>query len=198
MSPSRGIECQTGIDEWSKTGVFEPERDGLFLLKLHGSIDWMWERDVQTAERPMPHSIIRRVGIEQIRRGIVRPAVVFGQRNKLTAEGPFLDLLRAFQRELSRSAVLTVIGYSFRDPHINVYVSQWLNQSSQHRIRIVDPSFEEGSIEYRRELRNLRNQSPGRVEVVAKRAGEALEQMYGKYEEAAVDKTSQEPDSQPR
>jgi hypothetical protein len=51
------------------------------------------------------------VEYEEMMKGQARPAVIFGQRNKLTAEGPFLDLLRAFREELSRSTSLTVVGY---------------------------------------------------------------------------------------
>ena len=61
----------------------------------------------------MPHSRLRRVTAATVAEESFRPAVSFGQRNKLTAEGPFLDLLRAFQVELAKADRLTVIGYSF-------------------------------------------------------------------------------------
>jgi hypothetical protein len=38
------------------------------------------------------------------------PMVIYGQRNKLTTEGNFLDLLRQFDEELSKSDLLTVVG----------------------------------------------------------------------------------------
>jgi hypothetical protein len=38
---SSGIEIHTGIEEWSNSGSFPKCENGICLLKLHGSIDWM-------------------------------------------------------------------------------------------------------------------------------------------------------------
>jgi len=132
VSEANSIACNTGIDVWSQKGVFDFSGNGLHLIKLHGSINWSWNADVTTPERPMPHSIIRRVETDAFKTSYERPAVIFGQRNKLTAEGPFLDLLRQFQNELEHSTVLTVIGYSLRDLHVNTYISKWLNESANN------------------------------------------------------------------
>jgi hypothetical protein len=96
----------------------------------------------------MPHSVVRRVETDEFKKSFERPAVIFGQRNKLTAEGPFLDLLRQFQNELDNCSVLTVIGYSLRDAHINTYISKWLNESADKKIRVVDPNFEKSDVDY--------------------------------------------------
>ncbi|MGI8493902.1 MAG: SIR2 family protein [Pyrinomonadaceae bacterium] len=178
VAQANSVVCNTGIENWSQKGVFDFSNNGLHLIKLHGSIDWSWEEDVRTAERPMKHSIIRRVETEAFKTSIERPAVIFGQRNKLTADGPFLDLLRQFQNELENSNVLTVIGYSLRDAHINTYISKWLNESSDHKIRIVDPYFENSNVEYIRQLQGLRSTRPNQVEIVQKFTGEALKELY--------------------
>lgn len=178
MCETNGISCNTGIDFWSKKGVFDFAGDGLHLVKLHGSIDWTWEQNAATPERPMPHSVIRRVESESFKKSYERPAVVFGQRNKLTAEGPFLDLLRQFQNELEDSELLTVIGYSFRDPHINTYISKWLNESATNKIRIVDPYFEISDVEYVRQLKRLRNTRYHQIEVMTEPTGVALLNIY--------------------
>jgi hypothetical protein len=65
-------------------------------------------------------------------------AVLFGGRNKLTAEGPFLDLLMQFRDELFISNSLVVIGYSVRDPHVNHYILRWLNSDDKRRMYIID------------------------------------------------------------
>ncbi|MEO8615769.1 MAG: hypothetical protein ABI600_11560 [Luteolibacter sp.] len=110
-----GISCDTGIDEWSTKGTFTGGQDGVFLLKLHGSIDWRQINDVRTEPRPMPHRTISRATADEANERAYRPAVIFGSRNKLTAEGPFLDLLRTFQLELQCADRLTVVGYACRD-----------------------------------------------------------------------------------
>jgi hypothetical protein len=124
----------------------------------------------------MLHSVIRQATSAEVHEPGFRPALIFGGRNKLTAEGPFLDLLRVFKQELSRCTVLTVIGYSFRDDHVNEYISQWLNESGEHTIRVVDPGFSQTPGTYGRQLLRLEG---NRVEVIGKRAAAGLEELYG-------------------
>lgn len=178
VTSAHGVVCNTGIDEWSQTGTFDFTSTGVHLIKLHGSIDWTWQRDARGTERMMPHSVIRRIDGATMKNNSNRPAVVFGQRNKLTAEGPFLELLRSFQQELARSQTLTVVGYSFRDPHINTYISQWLNQSPEHRIQIVDPGFETSTVDYVHDLQRLRSTRLEQVRAINVGAGDALKSMY--------------------
>jgi hypothetical protein len=63
--------------------------------------------------------------------------VIFGGRNKLTAEGPFLDLLIKFRNVLSQHSHLIVLGYSFRDQHINRCIVRWFDGDSSRRLTIV-------------------------------------------------------------
>jgi NAD-dependent SIR2 family protein deacetylase len=175
LAQSASVPCRTGIDEWSRTGSFKPGSDGIFLIKLHGSIDWALDRNEGLEDRPMPHSVIRQVNAEEMKKPRFRPGVIFGQRNKLTAEGPFLDLLRAFQQELSRSDILTVVGYSFRDDHVNEYMSQWLNQSRERKMRIINPHFDRNPSPYAEQLvRYGRN----RVEIFREVASAGLAKLY--------------------
>jgi len=175
---SANINCDTGIDEWSKNGTFEGGNDGVLLLKLHGSIDWQQTNNNSNKERPLPHRVITRADADQIKQKTYRPAVIFGSRNKLTAEGPFLDLLRAFQRELQKSDRLTIVGYAFGDGHINVYLSQWLNGDPLRRLRIINgPNFGKKTDGYVRDLLFFANE---RVEIVPKYAGEGLRDIFCK------------------
>ena len=173
-SESSGLECSTGIDPWSATGEFT-SASPLRLLKLHGSIDWISESREQSAGM-MPQRTIRRAGPDDMKAHRYRPAVVFGQRNKLTAEGPFLDLLRAFQRALAATDRLTVIGYSFRDEHVNVFISQWLNRNPQHRLRVIDPHFSHSRAEYAIQLSRL---AKDRIEVLEKDASVGIMDCFG-------------------
>lgn len=143
---SLGIECHTGIQEWAKSGVIPASRKGIQLLKLHGSVDWRW---VSPTETPKPLFNDRTITDDtnsnseydeffEIKDLGKQLAVLFGGRNKLTAEGPFLDLLVRFRSDLAPSTSLVTIGYSFRDLHINQLILRWLRQSRHKRLFIID------------------------------------------------------------
>jgi hypothetical protein len=135
-----GSDCpvDTGIAAW--TGGLDwtfNQTGGIHLLKLHGSIDWR-ERDVGS-DFLSPHHIDVEQGPEEAPRAL--PVVVFGQRGKLRADGPFLAMLRAFDEALSRTDRLLVVGYSFRDDHVNVIIRRWLSQSAGHGVVLVEPGY---------------------------------------------------------
>lgn len=115
---SVGESANTGLREWSKTGILPPTKKGTWLLKLHGSVNWheaLYGGDwIETA---VP---------EQLRES----KIIFGAGNKLSAEGPYLQLLSRFREILAESQVLAVVGYSFRDPHINEIIAEW------HRVKV--------------------------------------------------------------
>lgn len=162
---------------------------GLVLLKLHGSIDW----ELSTPELPLRKALPARTAAtakmplqsvhcinpaEKVKTGY-RPAVIFGQKNKLTTEGPYLDLLRVFRDELEKTTVLSVVGYSFADSHVNEYISRWLNGHTPRRIRVVDPNFEDSKQPYVEALKHFKLAAPDRVEIITKEAGEALIELFG-------------------
>jgi|ERR1035441_1460013 NAD-dependent SIR2 family protein deacetylase len=156
---SLGKDVQTGIIEWSKSGSFPKFDKGVCLLKLHGSIDWI---SLPKRSRLSQDNIVVLPSDELGKDGYFKPVVVFGQRNKLTAEGPFLDLLRAFEEKLKEADRLTVIGYSFRDDHINEQIRKWLNNAAG-MIRIINnKEFPSTTIPFARTLINLKE----RVEVL--------------------------------
>lgn len=170
-----GIPCETGIGQWSRGEGFPSNCDGVLLLKLHGSIDWETS-DGECEERPMPHRTIQHASVEEMRAVDYWPAVIFGHRNKLTAEGPFLDLLRAFHQELTQADRLTVVGYSFADPHINIFISQWINSDPAHRLRIVNG--ERFGVEPEGYVLELLTHGKDRVEIVRKTAGDGLADLF--------------------
>jgi len=67
------------------------------------------------------------------------------------------------------------VGYSFSDVHINVYISHWLNNRSQRRLRIIDPSFGERPNDYTKELLGY---AKSQVEVIKEPAGKALQTLF--------------------
>jgi hypothetical protein len=137
MSESNGMPLTTGIESWNETGGAWNWLDcGINLMKLHGSVDWFYEP--QGFGRPLAPS---RVHVSTDPVPYETPALVFGQREKLRSGGPFLELLAEFSKALARSDILIVIGYSFRDEHINEQIRRWIGADSRRRITVVDPGF---------------------------------------------------------
>jgi hypothetical protein len=180
LSESLGVPCDTGLSAWTDAGHWPPPASGVRLLKLHGSIDWVFEPSDSYA---LPSKTVRVV--DNIRQqSYLTLAVVFGEGNKLTAEGPFLDLLAEFRSALVQTKQLVVVGYSFRDNHINEMLRRWINGDPETRIVVIDPAFDSGRTllnnDFKRELLSgLLQQpesgvSPPRLRIIHKGAGEGL------------------------
>jgi hypothetical protein len=137
------VECHTLITEWIEQRAIELPASGITLLKLHGSINWTDRRDLHLRQLDvLPVAILTEsetdepVMIEPHFWG--EPAIVFGEGSKLRAEGPFLELLIAWANHLRNTDRLVVIGYSFRDAHINEIIGRWLNAGTRRMI-VIDP-----------------------------------------------------------
>ncbi len=166
-----GETAYVGVDDWTWTSeVMLPAR-GLSLLKLHGSVDWTLDEAVEAGVNTRR---MRVVAAEEVPKATHLPAVVFGGRSKLRAEGPFLDLLAAFRRELASTDELVVVGYSFRDEHINEYVKNWLAGSTDRTIVIVDPNATKLESAF---AKMLLSQGPSRVFAMNVNAGEGLSEV---------------------
>jgi SIR2-like domain len=116
----------------------------VFLIKLHGSIDWQWESSDRLREAPTREmEDAKKLLLDYRRRGLSakpRSAIIFGGKNKLTAEGPFLDLLFWFRQVLQLSNELVVVGYSFRDDHVNHTILSRLRASDTNRLIVITRS----------------------------------------------------------
>ena len=176
-SKSEGMICNTFINTWSESGKIIIQDDALNLLKLHGSIDWTWKPPEKYSRYQHLYKNVEQLSDEEMEKGNDNPAIIFG-RTKLTTEGPFLDLLKTFQDSLYGAKILTVIGYSFRDDHINNYILHWLNKSDDHLMRIIDPAFEASDVDFFGYLKYIRQQSPERIEVICETTGKALLSLY--------------------
>ena len=91
------------------------------VLKLHGSMDW------KRVDDDVTHSPDPFAGIPY------EPAIIFGSGNKLRHYGPFLELLREFQLALAKADQLIVIGYGWRDAHINSEIKRWARPSNRQK-----------------------------------------------------------------
>jgi hypothetical protein len=136
-----GVKVSTGIEDLEMGGLVGWPPDGIRLLKLHGSIDWGWQ-DARMRDGYLPFEYVGRVEPPEDR--ISRPALIFGRRGKLRAEGPFLGLLTEFEDQLHRSVRLIAVGYSFRDDHVNEILRRWIAEDADRHLIIVDPSWPDG------------------------------------------------------
>jgi hypothetical protein len=195
LTKTHSVNCETGIEEWLKSGTFTLGTSGIQLIKLHGSIDWARDYKVETStdadKTGMPRYVLTIISPDNIEKEGYKPAVIFGQRNKLTTEGPFLELLRVFRTKLFAAERLTVIGYSFRDPHVNEYIWQWMSSTNNNQLRIIDPVFkrrhrywpknfkpEYGQLLGDEFIAHLLRHCTMRVKEIAANAGEGLAQIF--------------------
>ena len=170
-----GINVDTGFDTWSDSGEFNFSTGNIPLIKLHGSIDWALSDGQINDEKPLKYQIINKVNLDLKDNPIYQPAVIFGGKNKLTAKGPFLSLLRAFEKELMTSDLLTIIGYSFRDEHVNEFITNWFNGDIARRIRIININVDSLNQEYVYPL--VKGQAKERVEVIEENASVGIRRI---------------------
>lgn len=134
-----GTSWSTGIDSWIEGARWSWSGADVKLLKLHGSINWESVLRRTRDEDTLPQYRLRVLGDEVLAQ---RPAIVFGGRSKLRAEGPTLDLLAEFALQIRSARTLVVVGYSFRDDHVNEVITRWVNANNGARLVIVDPHFD--------------------------------------------------------
>jgi hypothetical protein len=130
------IKVDFGLDSFFKTNeiILCPKK--LAFLKLHGSLDWRSDLRLEPSDDTPVHQLIVDQYIPE-KDTVSDFAIIFGNRNKLRADGPFLKLFIEFEKHLSKAEMLTIIGYSFGDEHINSLICQWLNGGQSRRVRAI-------------------------------------------------------------
>lgn len=139
MGEATGRKISTGLSKWNGGGLDWSWDEGAEarVLKLHGSIDWYVEQTRPRFPLDEPVFEVGSPDSDEIHFGEL--GIVFGQRGKLRSDGPFLAMLREFERWLDETDRLVVIGYSFRDEHINALIRRWFNRESSGGLTIIDP-----------------------------------------------------------
>jgi hypothetical protein len=135
-----GVALGTGADNWDSGPQWRFPNDRRPLLKVHGSVNWRHSRILD------PSWGIPRVGIYELDSGAraapngrVDADLIFGGGNKLRPEGPWPALYSAFEGLLSRAELLVVVGYSFRDAHVDAAIRRWASGAPNRRIIDIDP-----------------------------------------------------------
>lgn len=139
---ANSLTCETGFEAWKDKGAirFESTR-GIRLLKLHGSLDWRTSGSRAPDPSTMPtHAYLTDGHDPDKAKG--EPVIIFGEGEKLRHDGPFIDLLREADAQLQLARDLVIVGYSFRDDHVNDRISAWVNGELARRLLVIDPSFD--------------------------------------------------------
>jgi hypothetical protein len=159
LCQSTETDYNVGIESWTAGSQLSFPRGALPVIKLHGSIDWAAVEDQSGVGLSDRVSVLDPSKV----RDNVRPQIIFGGRNKLTAEGPFLDLLGAFREKLLAANHAVVVGYSFRDDHVNVYLGSWLLRDRLRQITVIGPGVSTATPTY---VAMLRDRLPDQIQLI--------------------------------
>lgn len=167
-----GRKADLGLTQWNEKRFIKFHGRSPKLIKLHGSTDWFIGNDDEIFFPGDPTiSVYAR-----------SRAIIFGgQSEKLVPHGPFLHLRHQFQQILQRSSYLLVIGYSFRDLHLNALIRSWIATRTNGKIIIVDPNGfagDNGVFKYASTMgRNLRTRMRVDKKEIRKGFADALEDI---------------------
>jgi hypothetical protein len=140
-----GCEVDHGISDYTRTRRVRFNSGRLHLLKLHGSGSWAEQRvaGMHTGGEDFRYQPWHEVDNTYTNFRWAQPAIIMGGENKLQARGPFLELYMEFGNRLRDTQRLVVVGYSFRDPHINEAIRTWIRDTprrNEPHLVVVDPS----------------------------------------------------------
>lgn len=176
-----GLRLSTRVKNKNPQTALDSDTDDadVILLKLHGSANWKSGKMHVGEHQALPQQFAIEVQDEIVGDSRHRPLLIFGQESKLTAERPFFDLFLEFRDRLRNARMLTVIGYSWRDDHINAVIRSWLARDYAEKLRIIDPKWTSTNAPFARELkREIKTRISGNlVEVIEKTAADAIEHL---------------------
>lgn len=139
--PERGFEKS---DEriWNHLLLEEgsPADKNLYLYKLHGSIDWRREPETGKLTYSDSSSTIK----------IEESSLIFGTAYKLQYVDPFLFLVYQLRRWSLEARFVLVVGYGFRDEHINGILCQALRANAGKQLLAVmwdGSSVDDGAVQ---------------------------------------------------
>lgn len=125
---SMGLEVDYGLDRWDQQKkVSWRGNSDVKLLKLHGSLNWTGSLEDITIRH------------DEIKSHESRVMIFGGVSNKLSAEGPFLQFLGKLENALNDAEVIVIIGYSFRDAHINSLLQRRRLNKRKTKMIVIDP-----------------------------------------------------------
>ena len=132
----RDFRVETGFSGFGPKHIWNWERfdDGspnplpqIILYKLHGSINW--KREDSTKQL---------FSVQQVETiDADRMEVIFGRDFKLEAADPYLFYAYEFRRYTLTAKLIVVIGYGFKDVHINKMLTQGVRNDPNRMLLVV-------------------------------------------------------------
>jgi len=126
----------TGFGDENKFSIsnFADSVSRFNIFKLHGSIDWNRKRDINEKDYIFTMNPVNPAD------GHLDPTphYVIGTFNKyeIYSYGIFYDLFREFRSRLSKTNLLIICGYGFRDEGVNSILLEWIINNSANKLYI--------------------------------------------------------------
>lgn len=138
----------------------------LFLYKLHGSVDWYFDRNSSVKFSDAPSTISK----DSV-------AIIFGSTFKLQYIDPFLYLAFELRRwTLDSVRIIVCVGYGFNDKHINGILKQSLRHDDKRIVvAVVGNSGTSSQSETTEFIANQLESETDRIRVVRQGASEFFE-----------------------
>ncbi len=108
----------------------KPEESEIGIFKLHGSLDW----------DPEGESLVR-CGAVRKPADLDAPALIYPGYKGTPDKTPFVELHNRFLNELLKAKRLIVIGFAFRDQHINSLINFALLQNMSLQVVAICPDL---------------------------------------------------------
>jgi len=159
----RGFDKTSRMWDWRRFEANENEPDGIFLYKLHGSIDWKRDNsgnltfsdDVKRADTP---------------------DLIFGTNYKLQYVDPYLFFVYELRKYSLEAKLIVTIGYGFGDEHINGIIGQAAKSNDGLRLVCVGKGLNREMVKGALKISGDQADGDNRIETVEKAAREYLQE----------------------
>lgn len=140
IAENSSILCSDGFNrfgDWDKDAYYKLNSSGISIYRLHGSMSWV---ENEGKIRNTRDYSLRSPGYA--RHLIIYPG--FKDNIEQDCHPIFRFAHEALRNELNETSVLIVIGFSFRDPHINDILHDSLKANRKLKIVVWNPTWPEG------------------------------------------------------
>jgi len=127
-----------GVTGWWNANAYDSNEVSARVFKLHGSVDWCLLDD-DVLPRRVRHSLKDVNGNEPV---LIWPAATKYRESQRDPFAQILNKMRQTLRPPQNEIVLTIIGYSFRDSHINDELNRALLEADGRLTMIVCTELE--------------------------------------------------------
>lgn len=138
LAQRHGLPTTDGFQSSWAPATFDQEPPKVCIYKLHGSAIWYRTPTSEFIRLPLRSAPEE---LELLSGERPEPLMLYPAQ-KLEYSGPFIELLIRFQACLKRAAWFVVVGYSFRDEHINNMFREAAAENRLLRLVLISPSAE--------------------------------------------------------